>query len=81
MGLPAVATDIRGNRQVVDDGVTGVLVPARDPAGLAAAVRDLVARRAEWPTMSEAARARARGQFDQALVIERTLAVYRRLQR
>lgn len=81
MGLPAVATDIRGNRQVVDDGVTGVLVPARDPAGLAAAVRDLVARRAEWPTMSEAARARARGQFDQALVIERTLAVYRRRQR
>ena len=31
MGVPVVATDIRGCRQAVDDGVTGLLVPARDP--------------------------------------------------
>ena len=35
MGLPVVATDIRGCREVVDPGVTGSLVPVRDPSALA----------------------------------------------
>ena len=38
-GLPIVATDIRGCRQVVEDGVTGLLVPARTVEPLAAAHR------------------------------------------
>ena len=37
-GVPVVATDIRGCRQVVDDGTTGLLVPVRDPAALAGAL-------------------------------------------
>ena len=41
MGLPVVATDVRGCREVVDDGVTGVLVPVGDAAALAAALRAL----------------------------------------
>jgi glycosyltransferase involved in cell wall biosynthesis len=36
LGIPSVATDIRGCREAVHDGVNGLLVPARDPAGLAA---------------------------------------------
>ena len=40
-GLATVATDIRGCRQVVDDGVTGLLVPVRSPARLADAIRRL----------------------------------------
>ncbi len=32
-GLPVIATDIRGCRQVVDHGNTGLLVPVRDPGG------------------------------------------------
>ncbi|HEY4334121.1 MAG TPA: glycosyltransferase, partial [Ilumatobacteraceae bacterium] len=42
MGLPIVATNIRGCRQVVDDGLTGVLVPVRDAQALGAAVGELV---------------------------------------
>ena len=38
MGLPVIATDIRGCRQVVEDGVNGVLVPVRDAHALASAV-------------------------------------------
>ena len=34
MGLPVVATDIRGCRQVVEHGSTGLLVPPRDAAAL-----------------------------------------------
>ncbi len=42
MGLPVVATDIRGCRQVVDDGVNGLLVPVEDHVALADALRSLV---------------------------------------
>lgn len=77
MRLPTVATDIRGNRQVIEDGVTGVLVPVRDPAGLADGVRRLLAERTAWPGFADAARRRAHAHFDQRSVIDRTLAVYR----
>ena len=38
MGLPLVVTDIRGCRQVVDDGINGIRVPVRDDAALADAI-------------------------------------------
>ena len=76
MGLPIVATDIRGNRQVVADGRTGLLVPLRDPAALADAVLDLARDPERRLRFGEAARLRAAAEFDQQLVIERTLAAY-----
>jgi glycosyltransferase involved in cell wall biosynthesis len=79
MGLPVVATDVRGCRQVVDDGVTGLLVPVRDAPALAAAVRALAAAPGLRSDMSGSARAKARRQFDQAHVIDTTLSVYSRL--
>ena len=56
MGLPTVATDIRGNRQVIADGETGLLVPVRDPPAIAAAVERLVADAERRSTMGAAAR-------------------------
>ena len=44
-GLPIVATDVRGCRQVVDDGTTGLLVPVADVGALRAAIRDARRRR------------------------------------
>jgi glycosyltransferase involved in cell wall biosynthesis len=79
MGLPAVATAIRGCREVVADGVTGRLVPARDPRTLAAAIRDLLADPGRARAMGAAGRERARERFDEERVVERTLAVYERL--
>lgn len=37
-GLPVVATDVGGNPEVVDDGRTGFLVPAKDPTKMADAI-------------------------------------------
>ncbi len=79
MGLPIVATDVRGNRQVVDDGVTGVLVPVRDPDALAAAIVSLADRPDTRRSMSAAAVALAAREFGQQRVIDRTLDTYRRL--
>ncbi len=77
MGLATVATDIRGNRQVIDDGVTGVLVPVRDAAALATAVADLAEDAERRAVMGAAARARAAEHFDQQRVIDISLAAYR----
>ena len=80
MGLPIVATDIRGCRQVVDDGITGLLVPPRDPRALAAAIGELAgdARAAGAGSGGAAARRRVR-EFDDRRCIEITLETYRRL--
>ena len=77
MGLPTVATDIRGNRQVVDHGVTGELVTLRDAAAIAATSGALVDDPDRRAAYGAAARRRAAEHFDQQTVIDRTLAAYR----
>lgn len=79
MGLPIVATDIRGNRQAVIDGTTGLLVPVRDPTALGQAIATLVDDPTARGRLGNGAADRAREEFDQQRVIERTLAAYRRL--
>lgn len=79
MGLPVVATDIRGCRQVVRDGVTGLLVPVRDPEALAGAIARLVGDGELRRRMGMAAQAIACRDFDQQRVIAITLDTYRRL--
>jgi glycosyltransferase involved in cell wall biosynthesis len=77
--VPVIATDGRGGRQVVDHGVSGLLVPLRDAGALAAAVEELAADPARRRAMGEAARRKAEADFDDRRVVDRTLAVYERL--
>jgi glycosyltransferase involved in cell wall biosynthesis len=81
MGVPIVATDIRGCRQVVEHDVTGLLVPVGDHVALAAAIARLAADAGLRARMSAAARERARRLFDQQRCIDTTLGVYERLLR
>ena len=76
MGLPAIATDIRGCRQVVADGVTGALVPARDSAALERAVATFARHN---PFSRQRIIDRARALFDQRRLLEITFAAYRGL--
>ena len=77
-GLPVVATDIRGCRQVVAPGETGLLVPVRDAAALAMAIGELAADPGRRALMGVAARRRAEACFDERQVVERVLAAYSR---
>lgn len=79
MGVPIVATDIRGCRQVVDHGRTGLLVPPRDSGALAEAISSLIGDPARRAAMGEAARKKAAAEFDQRRVIDLSLATYERL--
>ena len=79
MGLPVIASDIRGCRQVVEDGVTGRLVPVRDVRALADAITELASSPVVRSAMGRAAVRRAARHFDQRDVIETTLTVYERL--
>ena len=72
-GLPVVATDIRGPREQVVDGETGLLVPRGQSAPLAAALRRLVGDEALRRRMGAAGRQRALDLYTEAAVVERTL--------
>ena len=75
-GRPAVTTDVPGCRDVVRHGEGGLLVPARDPAALAAALGRLLADPVERARSGRRARQRAEQQFGVEQVIAATLAIY-----
>jgi sugar transferase (PEP-CTERM/EpsH1 system associated) len=56
-GLPIVTTRVGGNGEIVQDGVTGRLVPARDPTALADALAEVMADPQRRAAMAAAARA------------------------
>lgn len=62
-GLPVVATRVGGNPEVVVDGVTGTLVPARDPAALAAAMVRIFQNPALGKEMGRCGRQRVEQEF------------------
>lgn len=78
-GLPLVTTDVPGCREVVTDGVDGLLVPVRDADALARAIARLQDDPALAARLGEAARNKALAEFDEKIVIQRTIAVYREL--
>ena len=75
-GLPVVATDVRGCRQVVDHEVTGLLVPVRDPVALAGAIRALGEDPVARAGYGAAGAAKARREFDERRVVLTVLDTY-----
>ncbi len=76
-GLPVLTTAVGGNPEVVADGETGRLVPARDPQALADAMLAMLADPAALAAMGRAGRQRIERHFD----VARTVADYERLYR
>lgn len=68
-GLPVVATAIRGSREEVLDGVTGLLVPVRNAQGLAGALGQLIADPEQRQRFGRAGRERALELYDESRVI------------
>jgi glycosyltransferase involved in cell wall biosynthesis len=75
LGVPVIATDLPGHRTIVRDDVEGALVPRRDPAALAAAIRRLLGATEERRRLGAAGRARAAG-YGWSAIAERLEAIY-----
>ena len=78
MGLPAIVTDIRGNREAVVEGVNGLIVPVRDADALAAGMIRLFEDGALREAVSAGSRHRAEEAFDERRVFRTVLDVYER---
>lgn len=77
VGLPVVATRHGGIPELIEDGVTGRLVPERDPRALADAVSQLLGAPELWPEMTRRARAATEDAYGIPAIAARIEAVYR----
>jgi glycosyltransferase involved in cell wall biosynthesis len=75
-GKPIVTTDIKGNREVIDDGRDGLLVSPADSEALASAMVDLIRDGKRARTMGERARHKVKASFSEEAMVERTLELY-----
>lgn len=78
-GKLVAASDVGGHRELIQNGVTGTLFPADDPAGLADAMAGVLGDRAGWPARRERARAFVRARHDWAINVQRYQLVYQAL--
>lgn len=78
-GIPVVATSVGGNPELVTDGVTGSLVPPKEPRTFADRVCQLLDDPATRREMGQRARAFVREHFDVETVATRYLDLYRQL--
>jgi sugar transferase (PEP-CTERM/EpsH1 system associated) len=78
-GLPIVATDVGGNREVVDNGNTGTLVPPSDPDAMAKAILTMCTSAPVAREMGRRGRERVESHFDVRMMVARYETMYREL--
>jgi glycosyltransferase involved in cell wall biosynthesis len=78
-GRATVATDVPGCREVVRNGVNGLLIPPRDPVALADAIEGFVENPELRRTAGRRGRQIAEQEFSLARIAGETIAVYRNL--
>lgn len=74
--LPVVATRVGGLAEAVREGESGLMVPSRDPAAMAAALKRLIERPEERMAMGARGRAFAVEHFDAGVLMRRLISVY-----
>lgn len=78
-GCPSVSTSVGGIPEVVEDGVSGVLIASDDADPLARAVGELLRDPARRAALGSAARERAQRHFSPEAIVPRYEALYRRV--
>jgi glycosyltransferase involved in cell wall biosynthesis len=78
-GRPVVGSSVGGIAFTIADGVTGYLVPPRDPAALAARLHELLTRPERRQEMGQQARRRVEREFTWPMVAAHTAALYQQL--
>ena len=76
--MPCIATDVKGLRELINPGGTGLIVPPRDPHALASAMIALLDHPAEARRLGANALDRARALFDPDVEADHLVDLYRR---
>jgi glycosyltransferase involved in cell wall biosynthesis len=79
MGKPIITTDVPGCRDVVENEKNGILVPIKDIESLFNAVIKLINNPELRRKMGEKSRKKAEKEFDEKIVVDQTLKVYKQL--
>jgi glycosyltransferase involved in cell wall biosynthesis len=77
-GVPVVATAVGGTTELIEDGVSGLLVPPRDAGALAEAIGGLLADPERGQRIGRAGRQAARERFSLQSTVEQTERLYER---
>jgi glycosyltransferase involved in cell wall biosynthesis len=80
-GVPVVATRVGGTPEIIEDGVSGFLVPPCDAPALATAIERLLGDAPMARRMGDAGRARAISRFSMPSMVHQTESLYRALLR
>jgi len=75
-GLPVVASDVGGNRDLVEDGVTGILVRSESIDELAGAISRMLEETSQRSVMGEQARQKILAEYSMTSVVDRLLLLY-----
>lgn len=75
-GRPVLATAVDGTTELVEEGVTGRLVPPDDPDALAQAMIEMLSDPARLAAMGRAGHARVRAQFGLQAMVDRHVELY-----
>lgn len=78
-GLPIVATNVPGCREVVQHQKTGLLVPAKEVLLLAEALKKLLTSKPLREKLGKSARASVEQNFSEQIIIQQTLKCYNSL--
>lgn len=76
VGIPLIATDVGGASEVIDDGVTGILIPPADPDAIVNSLTDILTGRTKAETMAFAGQTSVRERFTIEKMVQRQYELY-----
>lgn len=79
MGTPVIATDVGGLPEIVEDNVTGLLIPPRDPAAIAGAIIKMAADKDRARLMMERGREKILEGYTLEVMMKKTIDTYNRV--
>ncbi|MSU54449.1 MAG: glycosyltransferase [Candidatus Staskawiczbacteria bacterium] len=77
-GLPVIATNIRGCKEIITNGITGLLVDPKNPVAIAKALENLLENPKQAQQLAERGYKKALQEFNEDVVFERIHRAYRR---